>query len=331
MPRPGKDVEKPKDFNASIKRLFKNLKPWKVLLTISLLLALFSAILSLVTPNKLSDFADLISDGLKPNTKVLEEISVEISKNFTEDNIKNKIGYYPENEDNFNMSSMSEEDKKSLINLLPDDTILYFLEDIEIQNKTITKQDELKFIRIMSNMDKDDQNSLLESFDKLPKSIYNLVKPKIDMKKIKKVSIVLILLLVLSSVFGYIQSFVMATVSNKFAKSLRSRVTSKINRLPLKYFDNHETGDILSRITNDIDTIAQSLNMSLATLVTSITLFIGSIIMMFITNYIMAITAILSSLFGFAFMAKILSKSQKYFEKRQKDLGELNGYIEEIY
>ena len=112
---------------------------------------------------------------------------------------------------------------------------------------------------------------------------------------------------------------------------MRSRISKKINTLPLKYFDQHETGDVLSRITNDVDTIAQNLNQSLGTLVSSITLFIGSIIMMFITNWIMAISAILASLIGFGLMGAILGKSQKYFVQRQKELGNLNGYIEEVY
>ena len=123
----------------------------------------------------------------------------------------------------------------------------------------------------------------------------------------------------------------MTDVSNKFAQKLRSNISVKINKLPLRYFDNNLSGDILSRVTNDVDTIAQSMNQSLSSLVSAITLFIGSIIMMFYTNYIMAITAIVSSLFGFIFMAKILSKSQKYFTARQVELGKLNGHIEEVY
>ena len=123
----------------------------------------------------------------------------------------------------------------------------------------------------------------------------------------------------------------MTDVANKFAKKLRSNISKKINKLPLKYFDKNLSGDILSRVTNDVDTIAQSMNQSLASLVSSVTLFIGSIIMMFYTNYIMALTAILSSLIGFVFMIKILSKSQKYFTARQVELGKLNGHIEEIY
>jgi len=151
------------------------------------------------------------------------------------------------------------------------------------------------------------------------------------MDKIKSISLFLVILYVLSALFTFIQSILMTDVANKFAKKLRSNISKKINKLPLKYFDKNLSGDILSRVTNDVDTIAQSMNQSLASLVSSVTLFIGSIIMMFYTNYIMALTAILSSLIGFVFMIKILSKSQKYFTARQVELGKLNGHIEEIY
>lgn len=112
----------------------------------------------------------------------------------------------------------------------------------------------------------------------------------------------------------------MIKVANGYAKKLRSSISEKINKLPLKFFDHNLSGDILSRVTNDVDTIAQSLNNSLSTLVSSITLFIGSIIMMFATNYIMAITAIVSSLIGFILMFIILNKSQRYFTARQRSL-----------
>lgn len=123
----------------------------------------------------------------------------------------------------------------------------------------------------------------------------------------------------------------MTQAANRFAKKLRSSISTKINKLPLKYFDQHATGDILSRVTNDIDTIAQAMNQSLSTLVSAATLLIGTVVMMFITNWILALTAIFSSLFGFIFMAIVLGKSQKYFTARQKELGNLNGHIEEIY
>ena len=123
----------------------------------------------------------------------------------------------------------------------------------------------------------------------------------------------------------------MTNVANKFARKLRSNISNKINKLPLKYFDRHQAGDILSRVTNDVDTIAQSMNQSLSTLVSAITLFVGTVIMMFVTNWIMAITAIVSSLLGFIFMFAILGKSQKYFVARQVELGNLNSHIEEVY
>ena len=123
----------------------------------------------------------------------------------------------------------------------------------------------------------------------------------------------------------------LCTVSNNFARDLRTKITLKINKLPLRYFDNNETGDILSRVTNDVDSIAMNMNQSMGTLVTSITLLIGSIIMMFYTDWIMALTAIVSSLFGFFLMFIILTKSQKYFNQKQIELGKLNGHIEEIY
>lgn len=152
-----------------------------------------------------------------------------------------------------------------------------------------------------------------------------------DFNAIKSISTFILILYAVSAFLDYIQSFTMATVANKFAKKLRTRITEKINKLPLRYFDTHSYGDILSRVTNDVDTIAQSLNQTLGTLVAATTLFLGSIIMMFYTNWILAITAITSSLLGFVLMFIILSKSQKYFNARQVELGNLNGHIEEIY
>lgn len=148
---------------------------------------------------------------------------------------------------------------------------------------------------------------------------------------IKSISIFLVCIYGLSGIFNYIQGFIMATVANRFAQNLRTQISHKINKLPLRYYDTHSYGDILSRVTNDVDTIATSLNQSLGTLVGAITLFIGSIIMMFYTNWILALTGILSSFIGFVFMFIILGKSQKYFNARQVELGNLNGHIEEIY
>ena len=271
MPRPGRNFEKSKDFKGSMKRLLKSLNNYRYLLIISLIFAFISAILSLISPNKLSLLTDEITLGIKPN--------------------------------------VSEEKISSILS-----------------SDTISTEDKVKFKELM-----DQDSNYMDKISLLPESIYNEIKPEINMANIKKISLLLLILYVTSSLLGYLESFILTTISNNFAKNLRSKISLKINSLPLKYFDKNETGDVLSRVTNDVDTISQNMNQSIATLVSSITLFIGSVIMMFVTNYIMAITAIISSLIGFTFMASILKKSQKYFVERQKILGSLNGYIEEIY
>lgn len=345
MPRPGpRTNEKSKDFFGSMKRLLKNLNPWKYVVIFALILAMVSAILSLIAPNKLSDFTDIITDGLKPNTTKLEEITTSIMSNFDTDKLQNKAFHILAD------SSISQKDSSNIMNLLnelktvtsqeeaqklflslPDSTLLLLIDDIKVDNQVISKEDELACIKVLLTTDTKDTNSMLKKFDELPTSVYNLVKPKIDMDLVYKYVFFLASLYVISAIFSYIQNFSMTTVSNHFAKKLRSSISTKINKLPLKFFDTHETGDILSRVTNDVDTISQNLNQSLASLVSSITLFIGSVIMMFVTNWIMALTAILSSLIGFSLMFLILGKSQKYFTEKQEQLGELNGYIEEIY
>ena len=345
MPRPGpRTNEKSKDFFGSMKRLLKNLNPWKYVVIFALILAMVSAILSLIAPNKLSDFTDIITDGLKPNTTKLEEITTSIMNNFDTVKLQNKTFHILAD------SSISQEDSSNIMNLLnelktvtsqeeaqklflslPDSTLLLLIDDIKVDNQVISKEEELACIQLLLTTDTKDTNSMLKKFDELPTSVYNLVKPKIDMDLVYKYVFFLASLYVISAIFSYIQNFSMTTVSNHFAKKLRSSISAKINKLPLKFFDTHETGDILSRVTNDVDTISQNLNQSLASLVSSITLFIGSVIMMFVTNWIMALTAILSSLIGFSLMFLILGKSQKYFTEKQEQLGELNGYIEEIY
>ena len=153
----------------------------------------------------------------------------------------------------------------------------------------------------------------------------------IDLDKVKSIGIFLIVIYSLGAIFSYIQGFIMAIVTNRCAKRLRTEISDKINKLPLRYFDKNSYGDVLSRVTNDVDTIAQTLNQSLGNLVSAVTLFIGALIMMFVTDATMAITAIVASLIGFVLMGLILKNSQKYFNMQQKELGRLNGHIEEVY
>ena len=348
MPRPMHgNNEKSKDFVGSIKRLLANLKPWKILMGLAITLAFLSAILSLTAPNKLSSLTDVITNGIKPNTEVLQSVITEITNNFNEASLQEKSMHILTSENiSFEdkatyqeflagMQANTAKDQKTILKnilALPDDILNILIDDINVNGTTISREDEITFLNevvdIDSSMVTDDT---LKVMDNLPTSIYDLIKPRMDLDAAKKIIITLVCLYLLSAIFGYIQSYSMTTVSNGFAKDLRTRISVKINKLPLKFFDSHEIGDILSRVTNDVDMIAQNLNQSLATLISSVTLFIGSVIMMFTTNWVMAITAILSTLFGFSFMISILKKSQKYFIARQEELGNINGHIEEIY
>ena len=299
MPRHGMNVEdRSKDFKGSMLRLFKNLEKWKYLLVISVILALCAALLSTIAPNRLATVTDVISDGIKPNTKKIEQIAMKIAQNAT---IENGI-------------------------------ISNSYQDFVIDGVNISVQDQMQFMKIMRKIDSSMvTEDLLNKMEELPESIKTLVEPKIDMPTLKKRVIILGIIYLLNSLFGYIQGIIMAYVGIGYSKKLRRDISLKINRLPLRYFDSHETGDILSRVTNDIDTIGINMSDNITSFVSNLTLFLGSIVMMFVTNWIMALTAIAASIFGFLFSFLLLKRSQKYFDQRQKELGDLNGHIEEIY
>ena len=195
MPRPGRNFEKSKDFKGSMKRLLKSLNNYRYLLIISLIFAFISAILSLISPNKLSLLTDEITLGIKPN--------------------------------------VSEEKINSILS-----------------SDTISIEDKIKLKELMNQ-----DSNYMDKISLLPESIYNEIKPEINMTNIKKISLLLLILYVTSSLLGYLESFILTTISNNFAKNLRSKISLKINSLPLKYFDKNETGDVLSRVTNDVDTI----------------------------------------------------------------------------
>ena len=170
-------------------------------------------------------------------------------------------------------------------------------------------------------------NQLSDITDEISKGLFT----GLNFDAIWRITFIIIGLEVASFISEIVESFTMTNVSNNFARLLRNRISVKINKLPLRFFDKSRTGDTLSRVTNDVDLIAQTLNQSLSTLVAAIAMFIGVVAMMFITNALMAVTAVISGLFGFFFIALVLRKSQRYFTARQKQLGILNAHIEEIY
>lgn len=379
MPRPNKDITKAKDFKGAIKRLLKELSGFKKLVIISLVLAALGAILTIVTPNILSDLTDEISKGLVLNKDNFLKLTKEVTSSLNEESISKVIDFSEKNIGKVMMSSNipkddlmkfqeimaklndetnnksfkaisempdsildilvnNDEDAKIFIKslnsnlVIPEGVASKIFSDIEIDGHIIDAASQGKFLEIVSNIGEDVSATEIYSLvDNMPSSVKVVVEPYMNIDKIKNIAILLICIYLISAIFEYFEAILMTDVSNNFARKLRGNISSKINKLPLKYFDKHAIGDILSRVTNDVDTIAQSMNQSLSTLVSAITLFVGTTIMMFVTNSVMAITAILASLFGFVFMALVLAKSQKYFVAKQNELGALNGHIEEVY
>ena len=281
--------DKAKNFSESIKRLLKELNKFKIIIIISIILAILSSIFSIIAPKRLAKLVDEISKGLVVNTQNIQELEKQIS-------------------------------------------ISQLQQNITIDGKEISIEDQIKTMQIMQALNNNNNaKELYSKVEQLPQSVQEIIKPKMNIDNIKKITIVLIIIYVLSTLFLYFEQYLMLETSNRFAEDLRKRISNKINKLPLKYFDKNQTGDILSRVTNDVDTVAQTLHQSLATMVPAIVLFFGTLIMMFYTNWIMAITAVLSVMFGFVFMGFVLAKSQKYFTARQTELGKLNSHVEEVY
>lgn len=153
----------------------------------------------------------------------------------------------------------------------------------------------------------------------------------IDLDKVASIAGLLAILYVCGAIANYVSGFIITTIIQRFAQRLRKAIAVKINRVPLNYFDSHEQGDVLSRVTNDVDLMTQSLNQSLGAIISSIILLIGSIVMMFVTDWHLALTAILSALIGFVVSGFIMKQSQPLFKKQQANLARVSGYVEEIY
>ena len=337
---PGRNNEKSKNFGSAMRRLFSELKSFHIVIIIALFLAVAGSILSIIAPNKLSLLTDTISEGLMINTDNLQKLTDKMNDNLYNFDV-NSIVNDTSISDDVKMdikniiSNIDFTDAVSLhngLNSFSDESLKVILKEFSINGINVSSKDQLEYFNVVMSMsDYDGGEEIYKYIEKMPNSVKKIIEPKMDMSGIKKIVLILVIMYICSAVFTYIESLIMTVVSNNFAKNLRSRISTKINRLPLKYFDGNQTGDILSRVTNDVDTIAQSMNQSLATLVSAVTLFVGTIIMMFITNYLMALTAIGASFIGFIFMFMVLGKSQKYFSARQEELGKLNSHIEEVY
>ena len=232
------------------------------------------------------------------------------------------------------LGTLHEEDAEALqqaLGQLPESVTTALYTDLQIDGVTITGADQSAMMTLLSGMDSDDTDAILAALDQLPDSVYRLIKPTIDMERILQIGLLLVTFYLLSYILSTTQGFLMATVTQRVSKQMRSDISRKINRLPMWFYNRTTTGDVLSRVTNDVDTIGQSLNQSIGTLVSAVVLFLGSLIMMLVTNVWMTVTAVLASVLGFSIMLAITSRSQKYFIRQQQHLGDLNGHIEEIY
>lgn len=153
----------------------------------------------------------------------------------------------------------------------------------------------------------------------------------VDIEAVTKIALFLVIIYSIGAILSYIQNYISTTVTQRTVKSLRRDISKKINKLPLNYFDANLHGDVLSRVTNDVDTIGQSLNESVNNLISNVILFVGVLIMMFVTEPLMALTVIVTTILGFGFSLIFMTRSQKYFNQNQKNLGQMNAHIEETY
>lgn len=319
MPNRINKVDKAKDFKASIKKLFSSLRPYLFMIVIAIVLIIISTVCTLVGPNRLSKMTDIIEKGVSVNIDLTDE---QLSTLQTEKELKIESENYSfilQYEDYNNQDST-------------DDLITLTIEIIQGEQTYTEFIGSEKFDVIKENefVNFNDKNIGI-GYSNNTLNIWLNTETKINLDSIFKIAIFLVILYIISYFANFFQGFLMATVNQRVSKNLRTAISDKINRLPLKYFDSMSYGEVLSRVTNDVDTIGQALNNSVNTLVGAAALFIGSLIMMFVTNWIMALSGVIATIIGFVIMIVIISKSQKYFMEQQAVLGQVNGIVEECY
>ena len=347
--------EKPKDLIGTWKKILHYCRKYIAVLVIALICAAAGTVLSLAGPDKLSDMTDTITSGLAPDTEMLTEIMGSVSENIS-GNMQTVVSDIAANmgsdapqaitvngseisvDDQMQtMSALSDADNNdsdammNAVSGLPESVRNALYTDITVEGNTISAEDQLEMMNIFTDIDTDDTSAALSAIDSLPASVYELIKPSVDTDRILVIALTLVAFYALSYILSAAQSWIMATITQRISKQMRSDISHKINRLPMWFYNRTTTGDVLSRVTNDVDMIGQSLNQSIGNLLTAVILFVGSLFMMLITNGWMTLTAVAASLIGFAVMTAIMSRSQKYFTRQQRHLGEINGHIEEIY
>ena len=347
--------EKAKDLTGTWKKLLGYCRRYAAMIVIALIFAAVGTILNLMGPDKLSDMTDAITAGVQPDagklTAVAEQISANMSENF-EGVIAaitaNMSGGAPSDIE-INGVSISAADQAQTLALireldsddesalqdmmggLPESVRSALCTDIVFDGVTISAQDQLDMLGLLSGIDAESDEGAFEALNALPEAVRGIIETSIDLNAVAKIGITLVIMYAAGWLLSASQHWIMSTVTQRVSKQLRSDISRKINRLPMWFYNRTSTGDVLSRVTNDVDTIGQSLNQSLSGLVSSLILFVGSLVMMLATNGWMTLTAVIASLLGFSLMFAIMGRSQKYFLRQQVNLGNLNGHIEEIY
>ena len=346
---------KPKDLVGTWKKLLGYCRRYLAVFMIAILCAAAGTVLTLIGPDKLSEMTDTITAGITPNTEALTELTEAVSENAAANmqEVSTAIAANLQSSTpkaiTVNGSEISLADQRQTLALLsgvedpdaatmqdamaqlPDAVTAALYSDVTIDGQTISAADQRAAMDIMSGIDPEESEDALKAMDKLPDSVYSLIAPSIDMDKVQQIGFILVTFYALSYLFSAIQGWITAGVTQRVSQQLRGDISRKINRLPMAFYNRTSTGDILSRVTNDVDLISQSLNQSIGNLITSVILLFGSLLMMLITNLWMTLTAILASLLGFVVMFAIMGRSQKYFARQQRHLGALNGHIEEMY
>ena len=311
--------QKPKDFKTSIKKLFQNLKPYTFAIVISIILVIISMVCTLIGPNRLSEVTNVIEEGVSLNIDLSSEQLSELRSTKTLRLESEQATFLLQYEDYNNENTADDTVTLSVITVVDGNENEIYIGNTNYQ--TLTESGYVNF----------DNTQMGLGYNQGVLSIYLNTETKINLDNIFKICMILVVIYLVAYVVNFVQGFIMATVNQRVSRDLRSRISVKINKLPLKYFDKVSYGEVLSRVTNDVDTIGQTLNNSVNTLIGAAALFIGSLIMMFVTNWIMAISGVVATIIGFVLMIVIISKSQKYFVAQQNVLGQVNGFVEEAY
>ncbi len=334
----GRDGAPQRVDHATWGKLLRYCRRYVPAVAVALVCAMVGTVLTLLGPNMLSDITDAVQNGIAPDTEALERVVQTVTENIEANagaRARLQAGGPGEAAGDAAGSGLDAGGAAapSLDDLpaMPAEARTALLSDVEVDGVVITAADQKKLLDIFEHLDMNDTEAAMAALDDLPTSVKGLVEPGIDMGFVCRVALTLVSFYAASYLLTVLQGWIMTTVAQRIGQSMRADISAKINRLPMSYFNTVPKGDILSRITNDVDMLGQSLNQSVGTLLSAVVLFAGSLFMMVTTNGWMTLAAVGASLLGFALMMGIMGRSQKYFLRQQSALGALSGHIEESY